>query len=171
MPNRLRQYQAGSIEVRLRTEAIQTLLDEEEPAGGRKSGFTIPLEIAHCRNNPMENCAILSPVHKECGQKAQQTRKRPKKTEHEIHRAIRWKKEMDDLAVGQNELARRKGLSNAAVSQTMKLLELGNDAINVLVELNDPKQISRVGRRKLYGIMKCSVKHQASEIISLINEQ
>lgn len=119
----------------------------------------------------MENCAILSPAHKECGQKTQQTRKRPKKTEHEIHRALRWKKEMDDLEIGQNELARRKSLSNAAVSQTMKLLELSKDAIKILVELNDPKQISRVGRRKLFGILKCSVKHQASKIISLINKQ
>lgn len=160
-----------SVEVRLRTEAIQTLLGEEEQTGGRKSGFTIPLEIAHCRNNPMENCAILLPVHKECGQKSPKTRKRPKKTEHEIHRAIRWKKEMDDLGIGQNELARRKGLSNAAVSQTMKLLELSNDAINILVELNAPRQISRVGRRKLFGILKCSVKHHASEIIRLINKQ
>lgn len=158
-----------SVEVRLRTEAIQTLLGEEEPAGGRKSGFTIPLEIAHCRNNPMENCAILSPAHKECGKKSQQTRKRPKKTEHEIHRAIRWKKEMEDLGIGQNELARRKGLSSAAVSQTMKLLELSNDAISILVELNDPKQISRVGRRKLFGVLGGVVKEQTSQIIRLIN--
>ena len=84
-----------SVKVRLRTEAIQTLFGETESTGGRKSGFTLPLEIAHCRKKPMENCALLSPVHKECGHRAPKARKRPKKTEHEIHRALRWKKEME----------------------------------------------------------------------------
>lgn len=159
-----------SVEVRLHTDAIQTLFGGESDSE-RKKGFSIPLEIAHCRKKPMENCAILLPVHKECGHKGPKTRKRPKKTEHEIRRAIRWRKQMEELGIGQNELARRKSLSNAAVSQTMKLLELSDDAIKILLELNDSKQISRVGRRKLFSILKCSAKYQASEIIKLINER
>lgn len=154
-----------SVEVRLRTEAIQTLFDGESDSE-RKKGFTLPLEIAHCRKKPMENCAILSPVHKECGQKAHQTRKRPKKTEHEIHRAIRWKKEMDELGIGQNELARRKGYSCPAVAAVMAWLKLCPEAVEFIKnipEYKSTRSISRSYRKRLFGM-------NASEQISAIKE-
>ncbi|MGJ8640065.1 MAG: recombinase family protein [Opitutaceae bacterium] len=136
-----------SVEVRLRTEAIHTLFGEEHPSAGRKSGFTIPLEIAHCRKKPMENCAILSPVHKECGHKAPKTRKRPKKTEHEIHRAIRWKKEMEELGINQSQLAQRLKVSRNAVNEVMKWLKLEKRVQNMLLNLKDSGTIRKHSRR------------------------
>jgi cell division protein FtsB len=136
-----------SVEVRLRTEAIQTLFGEELPSGGRKSGFTIPLEIAHCRKKPMENCAILSPVHKECGHKDPKTRKRPKKTEHEIHRAIRWKKEMEELGFNESKLAKRLKISRNAVNEVMKWLRLERPTQKLLLSLKDSGNIRKYSRR------------------------
>lgn len=159
-----------SVEVRLRTEAIQTLFGEELPSGSRKSGFTIPLEIAHCRKKPTENCAILSPVHKECGHKAPKTRKRPKKTEHEIHRAIRWKKEMEELGIGQNEFGRTKGLSSAAMTQAMRWLKLSGDSQKLLMVLEDHKLIRRLGRRTVFPLLHLDPKQQLKFIREIIRE-
>ncbi|CAA6679290.1 MULTISPECIES: recombinase family protein [unclassified Lentimonas] len=153
-----------SVEVRLRTEAIHTLFGEEHPSAGRKSGFTIPLEIAHCRKKPTENCAILSPVHKECGHKAPKTRKRPKKTEHEIHRAIRWKKEMEELSIGQNEFARSKALSNGAVSHVLKWLELSEGAQILISSLRQPTEIRSVSRSFRKQLIELSPAKQIKAI-------
>ena len=139
-----------SIEVRLRTEAIQTLFGDDEPtSSGRKSGFTIPLEIAHCRKKPMENCALLFPVHKECGHKAPKTRKHPKKTEHEIHRAIQWKKEMEELDLNQSQFASKLGISRNAVNEVMKWLRLSRDIQKRVIALKDSKEIRKHSRRWL----------------------
>jgi DNA invertase Pin-like site-specific DNA recombinase len=138
-----------SVEVRLRTEAIQTLFGETESTGGRKSGFTLPLEIALCRKKPMKNCAILSPVHKECGHKAPKTRKRPKKTEHEIHRAIRWKKEMEELGLNESKLATKLGISRNGVNEVMKWLRLSKEVQRRLLDLKDSKEIRKYSRRWL----------------------
>jgi cell division protein FtsB len=156
-----------SMEVRLRTEAIQTLFGGESTSA-RKKGFTIPLEIAHCRKKSMENCAILSPIHKECGYKTPVPKKRQKKKkkEHEIHRAIRWKKEMEELGIGQNELARRKGYSCPAVAAVMAWLKLCPEAIDFIKnipEYKSTRSISRSYRKRLIGM-------NASEQISAIKE-
>lgn len=157
-----------SMEVRLRSEAVETLFGEAPPSGGRKSGFTIPLEIAHCRKKPMENCAILSPVHKECGHTAPKTRKRPKKTEHEIHRAIRWKKEMEELGIGQNALGRRKGLSSAATTQAIRWLKLSPAAQELLLDVKDLTLIRKLGRRTVFPLLKLSPDIQAKRIREII---
>ena len=134
-----------SVEVRLRTEAIQTLFGGESDSA-RKKGFTIPLEIAHCRKKPMENCAILSPVHKECGQKTPRLRRTPRKSEHEIHKADRWKEEIMELGIGQNAFARRKALSNGAVSHVLKWLELSDEAQALIRDLDKPMKIRAISR-------------------------
>lgn len=153
-----------SMEVRLRSEAVETLFGEAPPSGGRKSGFTIPLEIAHCRNKPMENCAILSPVHKECGHKAPKVRKRPKKTEHEIHKAIRWKQEIQELGIGQNAFARRKALSNGAVSHVLKWLELSDGAQALIRDVDDPMQIRAISRNFRKYLLQLRPDEQAKAI-------
>ena len=135
-----------SVEVRLRTEAIRILCGENKSPSRKERGFTIPLEIAHCRKKPMENCAILSPIHKECGLKPSKSRKHPQKTKHEIHRAIQWKKEMEELGVGQNEFARVKKLSNGAVSHVLKWLELSQEAQTLIVSLNRSSELRTVSR-------------------------
>lgn len=158
-----------SVAVRLRTEAIQTLFGDDEPTtGGRKSGFTIPVEIAHCRKKPMENCALLSPAHKECGHKAPKTRKRPKKTEHEIHRAIRWRKEMEELGIGQNELARKKGLSYPAMVQTMRWMKLSPEAQSLLKSTTDGILIRKLGRRAIFPLIELPATDQVQVIKEMI---
>lgn len=161
-----------SIEVRLRSEAVETLFGEVPSTGSRKSGFTIPLEIAHCRKKPMENCAILSPVHKECGHKGPRTRKRPKKTEHEIHRAIRWKKEMEELGIDQKSLAKNLGCSKAAITHVMNWLKLSNGAQKILLQLSDPNQVRSISRKARNLILEeQSESAQVKKIEEMISEK
>jgi hypothetical protein len=134
-----------SVEVRLRTEAIQTLFGGESDFE-RKNGFSIPLEIAHCRKKPMESCAILLPIHKECGQKTPRLRRKPRKSEHEIRKADRWKQEIMELGIGQNAFARRKEMSNGAVSHVLKWLELSDEAQALIRDLDDPMKIRAISR-------------------------
>jgi len=156
-----------SVEVRLRTEAIQILFGGESDSA-RKKGFTIPLEIAHCRKKPMENCAILSPVHKECGYKTPALRKRQKKKEHEIHRAIRWKKEMEELGIGQNELARKKGLSYPAMAQAMRWLKLSPEAQSQLKSITDGALMRKLGRRSIFPLIELPAAEQVLTIKEMI---
>jgi site-specific DNA recombinase len=142
-----------SVEVRLRTEAIQTLIGDPKLTGARKKGFTIPLEIAHCRKKPMENCALLSPVHKECGHKAPKTRKRPKKTEHEIHRALRWKQEMEELGINESKFAKKLKISRNAVNEVMKWLKLDKPTQTLLVNLKDSGDIRKYSRKWRKGML------------------
>lgn len=160
-----------SVEVRLRTEAIQTLFGDEVAIGGRKSGFTIPLEIVHCRKKPMENCAMLAPVYKECGHRSPNTRKLPRKTEHEIHRAIRWKDEMEKLGIGQNELARSKNLSKGAVSHVLKWFELSQTAQALIVSLCRPSEIRTVSRSFRKHLLKLPPAKQVGAIRRKIGNQ
>jgi len=114
----------------------------------------------------MENCAILSPIHKECGHKLLKTRKHPKKTHHEIHRAIKWKKQMEELGIGQNEFARKKGYSAPAVAAVMAWLKLCPEAINLIRHLpssTSTRKISRSFRKKI-------AKLNSSEQIAAIKE-
>lgn len=138
-----------SVEVRLRTEAIQTLFGDDAHETGRKSGFTIPLEIVHCRKKPLENCAILSPVHKECGHTAPKTKKRPKKTEHEIHRAIHWKNEMEELGLNESQFAKKMKISRNAVNEVMKWLKLDRRNQKRLLEIHESSEIRKYSRRWL----------------------
>ena len=112
----------------------------------------------------MENCAILSPMHKECGYKAPKTRKRPKKTEHEIHRAIRLREEMEELGIGQNELARRKAMSNGAVSHVLKWLELSDEAQTLIRDLDEPMEIRAISRNFRKHLLRLSPAEQTTAI-------
>lgn len=138
-----------SIEVRLRSEAVETLFGEAPPSGNRKSGFTIPLEIAHCRKKPMENCAVLSPVHKECGHKTPKFRKKPRKSEHEIHRAIHWKNEMEELGLNESQFAKKMKISRNAVNEVMKWLKLDRRNQKRLLEIHESSEIRKYSRRWL----------------------
>jgi DNA invertase Pin-like site-specific DNA recombinase len=136
-----------TLDIKLRTEAIQTLFGSEEATKGRKSGFNIPLEIAHCRKKPMENCGILSPIQKECGHRAPKQRKKALKTEHEIHRAIRWENEMKHLGLNESQLAKRLKLSRNAINEVMKWLKLPSTDQKHLRSLKGSKEIRKYSRR------------------------
>ncbi|MGD8986392.1 MAG: hypothetical protein PVI53_20375 [Desulfobacteraceae bacterium] len=72
----------------------------------------------------------------------------PKK--HVIHKAIKWKKMLEDGKVNSlSEIARKEGLSRTRITQTMNLLKLPAKAQKFLVDLNDPKEIRRHSERRL----------------------
>jgi len=51
--------------------------------------------------------------------------KEPKKSKHIIHKAIEWKKKLDDGTVASmSEIARKESLTRARVTQIMNLLKL-----------------------------------------------
>jgi DNA-directed RNA polymerase sigma subunit (sigma70/sigma32) len=67
-----------------------------------------------------------------------------------IHKAIQWKKMLDDGEVGSlSELAKKVGLTRARVTQIMNLLKLPEKAKKSLRELDDPKIIRRYSERRL----------------------
>jgi hypothetical protein len=72
----------------------------------------------------------------------------PKK--HVIHKAIKWKKMLEDGKVNSlREIARKEGLSRTRVTQIMNLLKLPAKVQKFLVDLNNPKEIRRHSERKL----------------------
>ncbi len=148
---RMQRRQVTAI-ITLRGAAIQALAAGESQAKGRARNLAVELIIVHSRSKPTESFGILEPIYKECGSKPTgPTRKRTPKTEHEIHKAIRWKKEMESLGIGQNEFARRKGLSQGAVAHVMAWLKLEPATIGVLKKLTGTqiRRVSRSARSKL----------------------
>jgi hypothetical protein len=76
---------------------------------------------------------------------------RPQK--HIIHKAIRWKKMLDDGEVGSlSELAKKEGLTRARVTQIMNLLKLPDDMREFLLGLENPKEIKKYSERRLRGL-------------------
>ena len=72
----------------------------------------------------------------------------PKK--HVIHKAIKWKKMLEDGKVNSlSEIARKEGLSRTRITQIMNLLKLPAKVQKFLADLNDPKEIRRHSERRL----------------------
>ena len=73
---------------------------------------------------------------------------RPRK--HVIHKAIQWRKMLDNGEVGSlNEIAAKEGVTRAGVTQIMNLLKLPDEMRSFLARLDDPKEIRRYSERKL----------------------
>ncbi len=69
---------------------------------------------------------------------------------HIIHKAIQWKKMLDDGKVNSLcEIAKKEGFSRTRVTQIMNLLKLPAKVQKFLVDLNDPKEIRRHSERRL----------------------
>lgn len=78
---------------------------------------------------------------------------------HIIHKAIEWKKMLDDGEVGSlSELARKVGLTRARVTQIMNLLKLPEEMRNFLAGLDDPREIRRYSERRLRSFELNSIK-------------
>ena len=76
--------------------------------------------------------------------------KQPEKIEHIIHKAVEWKKMLDDGTVASSsEIARIEGISRARVTQIMNLLKLSAEMQNFLLKLDDQKEIRKFSERKL----------------------
>ncbi len=72
------------------------------------------------------------------------------KHQHIIHKAVGWKKILDDGEAGSlSEIAEKHGLTRAKVTQIMNLLKLSPEWKNFLLGLTDPKEIRRYPERRL----------------------
>lgn len=72
----------------------------------------------------------------------------PKK--HVIHKAVLWRKMLDDGKVGfLNDIAKKEGLTRARVTQIMNLLKLPAEMREFLLQLDDPKDIRKYSERSL----------------------
>ena len=70
--------------------------------------------------------------------------------EHIIHKAVEWKKMLDDGSVcSMSEIARIEGLTRARVTQVINLLKLPAEMQNYLLNLDDPKEVRKFSERKL----------------------
>jgi hypothetical protein len=97
------------------------------------------------------------------------TRKHPKKIEHEIHRAIRWKNEMEELGIGQNELARRKGCLGPAVAAVMAWLKLSKEALDLIIDIPNSKSTRQISRSYRKRLLKLNPKGQVAAIAELLS--
>jgi hypothetical protein len=92
--------------------------------------------------------------------KKKPARRLPKK--HIIHKAIQWKKMLDDGAVSSmSEIARKEGLTRARVTQIMNLMKLPGEMQDFLLGLDDAKQIRKYSERKLRGNHEKDRLHQS----------
>jgi hypothetical protein len=69
---------------------------------------------------------------------------------HIIHKAIEWKRMLDEGAVGSlKEIAAKEGLTRARVTQVMNLLKLPDELKMFLAGLDDSQEIRKHSERKL----------------------
>jgi hypothetical protein len=69
---------------------------------------------------------------------------------HIIHKAIKWKRMLDDGVVGSlREIAVKEGLTRARVTQVMNLIKLPDKTKRFLLGLEDPIEIRNHSERKL----------------------
>jgi hypothetical protein len=84
--------------------------------------------------------------------------KEPKKIEHIIHKAVKWKKILNDGIVNSmSEIARMEGLTRARVTQIMNLLKLPGEMQKFLLKLDDPREIRKFSERKLRNKQKVKI--------------
>jgi hypothetical protein len=80
-----------------------------------------------------------------------------------IHKAVEWKKMLDDGSVSSmSEIARNEGLTRARVTQIMNLLKLPADMQNFLLKLEDPKGIRKFSERKLRNRQKAEFNQKSN---------
>jgi ParB-like chromosome segregation protein Spo0J len=69
---------------------------------------------------------------------------------HIIHKAIEWKRMLDEgIVKSLNEIAKRERLSRARVTQVMNLLKLPEEVKLLLARLGEPKEIRKYSERRL----------------------
>jgi hypothetical protein len=89
--------------------------------------------------------------------------KEPARAEHIIHRAMKWKKMLDEGSVSSmSEIARIEGLTRARVTQIMNLLKLPAEIQNFLLKLDDPKEIRKFSERKLCNRQKVKFNQKSN---------
>jgi hypothetical protein len=87
-----------------------------------------------------------------------------KPQKHIIHKAIRWKKMLDDGAVrSMSEIAGNEGLTRARVAQIMNLLKLPAEVKEFLVGLDDSREIMKYSERRLRNSLKSKTNDQRTQ--------
>lgn len=80
---------------------------------------------------------------------------------HIIHKAIEWKRMLDDGTVGSlSEIAKTEGLTRARVTQVMNLLKLPDEVKNLLMRLYEPKEIRKYSERKMRKKLDSLLKYK-----------
>ncbi|MDY7035956.1 MAG: hypothetical protein SV375_07320 [Thermodesulfobacteriota bacterium] len=119
--------------------------------------FWLPGRVG-LRNKDLINseCYKDKPLQKsviEKGLKDNKAHEVNKLKKHIIHKAIEWKRMLDDgSATSYSEIAQKEELTRARVTQIMNLLKLPWEMQEFLVRLEDPREIRRYSERKLRGI-------------------
>lgn len=155
-----------TLEIKFRAAALTALelggAADEKSIAERRRTIAFQVEVAYCAKVPEESFAILSPVYREFGS-TPDPRKRPLKVRHEIHRALEWKREIEELGISQNEFARRKGISSAAMAQGMRCLRLSTTAREFLMGLSSAKNIRILNRERISIVLKLpEIEHLAA---------
>jgi septum formation inhibitor-activating ATPase MinD len=91
----------------------------------------------------------------------------PEKKKHIIHKAIKWKKMLDNKAVlSMSEISRKESLTRARVTQIMNLLKLPAEMQEFLLNLENPREIRKFSERKLRNKqrVKFNSKHNKNEL-------
>lgn len=83
--------------------------------------------------------------------------------------ALEWRKALESgHHSSQADLARKKGLSRARVTQILNLLRLTPQAIGMVRDLGDPLPAPRVTERQLRRLINLPAQNQLKEITSLL---
>jgi len=89
--------------------------------------------------------------------------KEPLKVGHIIHKAVKWKKMIDDGTISSmSEIAKKEGLTRARVTQIMNLLKLPTEMQEFLLGLDDPKEIRKFSERKLRNRQKVKFNQKSN---------
>ena len=86
--------------------------------------------------------------------------------------ATEWKEALDrGEYASQADLARKKGISRARVTQILKLLKLDPEVQEMVIKLGDPLPWGSATERKLRGLQSRSAREQRSRLEVLLSSQ
>jgi len=81
-----------------------------------------------------------------------------------------WQEQLDrGEYASRTDLARKKGISRARVTQILNLLKLDPEVQEVVVRLGDPLPSGRVTERKLRGLLSLSARQQKHKLAILLS--
>jgi hypothetical protein len=84
--------------------------------------------------------------------------------------AREWKEALDRGEYkSQADLARKKGVSRARVTQILNLLKLDAEVQEMVVKLGDPLPLGGVTERKLRGLLSLSARRQKHKLGILLS--
>jgi hypothetical protein len=99
-------------------------------------------------------------------QKGQKHRRNP------VILAREWKEALDrGEYASQADLARKKGVSRARVTQILNLLKLDPEVQEMIARLGDPMLSGSVTERKLRGLLSLSARQQTKKLVMILSNR